>query len=285
MTRLLRGVTSGKHHTQGAQWPLALQRLATQASRWEAGCTRGSLGQQGAGQPHPSSPGAFLHASLPMERLSTGGSCLLGASPGVPETPGPRRPLGFQPMPHSPCPAPPPPQLHIRTRSSELPAVDEAGGDAVPWEARRPLRPQDGVGLTPSCLPPCHGRCVLHTHRGNRTSHRRGLSGRPSEEAGCLRPLAVKGAPFAKQKVAFLWGTRGGLLILLFYTGCHQCPGETQSDWQRMEQARSPGSVVPLCAGLAASGGEWTLREVHSCVHRAPELGACLGPAHQPHLV
>ena len=35
------------------------------SSRQEAGCTRGSLGQQGASQPHPSSPGALPSRQSP----------------------------------------------------------------------------------------------------------------------------------------------------------------------------------------------------------------------------
>lgn len=151
-------MTSGKHHTRSAQWP-----RTTPSSRWEAGCTRGPLEQQGNGQPQPALPGCCLHARLPTDRLPLEGSCLLAASPAVSETPGPHRPLGFQPRPHPPCPTPPPPQLHIGTRSSELPALDMAGGDAVPWEPGDPLCPQEGPGLTPSCLPACHCPSAAHT--------------------------------------------------------------------------------------------------------------------------
>lgn len=184
MTRLLRGVTSGKHHTQGAQWPLALQRLATLASRWEAGCTRGSLGAAGR---RPAPPCSLL--GLPSRQSPHGEALTEGAAPsGFPRCSRDSRTLPAWLPAHAAlsCPAPPPPQLHIRTRSPSPSGRGRRGRCAGKPDALCAPR-RSWPHASPACRPVTAAACCTHT--GEQNIPQEGPLDAPLEEAGCLRLL------------------------------------------------------------------------------------------------
>lgn len=207
---------------------------------------KGSLGQQRPAAP-PSSPGGFLHASLPMERLSTGRELLLlGASQVFQEL---RDPAGLVSSPcrtlltlhHRHPTTHPDPQLRAPRRWTRQ------EGDAVPWEARRPA-PQDGAGLR---LPACrllHAACCTHT---GGTEHPTG--GASLDALLRLVPgLLQKGAPFANRRWHFSGHTWRPLDSVL--NRLPSAPGKPRVTGRGWSDPLARG-WFPLCAGLPRPGG------------------------------
>lgn len=157
-------------------------------------------------------------------------------------------------------------------------ALSRPGTTSAPSCASVPAAPSSQQRMTQEGLscrgngPPCStpemhlishrpavpvGIRVLHTHQGewNVRQSRDGPLWMSSEEAGRPWPLAVKGTPFAKQ-VTFLWGTWRPF-DYYFPKRLPSVPWGNPEPTDR--QGSSPESTVPVCAGLATSGGKWTL--------------------------